>query len=69
MVKNESKYPSCIWSKNDSKITNNLLNQRGFDQLFHTTYGKGTSNRQLMIENGWLEVFDCGQNLFVYHKN
>lgn len=56
--------PQEIWSRGNSKITANLLRQRGYDQLFNTDYGKGVSNEQLMIENGWLPVYDCGQ--FVY---
>ena len=60
--------PACHWSKGMEHITNNLLNQRGYDQLFGTNYGKGTSNRELMIENGWLEVYDCGQSSWSYHR-
>lgn len=58
--------PQEIWSKGNEKITGSLLRQRGFDQLFNTNYGKGTSNEQLMIEHGWLPVYDCGQLVFVY---
>lgn len=58
--------PNLIWSKDNKKITNNLLLQRGFDQLFGTDYGKGTSNEQLMIESGWLPVYDCGQLVYLY---
>ena len=54
--------PTINWSKDNNRISNNLLNQRGFDQLFKTHYGKGTSNRDLMIEHGWREVYDCGQS-------
>jgi len=63
--------PAKIWSQvNGTKhITDNLLRQRGYDQLFGTNYGKGTSNEQLMIENGWLPVYDCGQKVFVYEPN
>ena len=49
-------------------ITDNLLRQRGFDQLFHTNYGKGTSNEELMLLNGFLEVYDCGQATYVWGK-
>ena len=56
--------PSKIWSNNNEKITDNLLRQRGYDQLFNTNYGKGTDNEQLMIEHGWLPVYDCGQLVF-----
>ena len=56
--------PQEIWSNGQDKITANLLRQRGFDQLFGTNYGKGTSNEQLMMEHGWLPVFDCGQIVY-----
>ena len=58
--------PQEIWSKDSKKITANLLRQRGYDQLFHTNYGKGASNEQLMLDNGWLPVYDCGQYVFEY---
>ena len=58
--------PNKIWSKGNKKITQNLLNQRGYDQLFKANYGKGTSNEQLMLEHGWLPVFDCGQAVYEY---
>lgn len=58
--------PAKIWSKGKSKITNNLLLQRGYDQLFNTNYGTGTSNEQLMLDNGWLPVYDCGQSTFIW---
>lgn len=58
--------PAKIWSKGSKKITDNLLRQRGYDQLFNANYGKGTSNEQLMLEHGWLPVYDCGQKVFTY---
>ena len=61
--------PQEIWSKGKHKITANLLRQRGFDQLFHTNYGKGTNNEQLMLDHGWLPVYDCGQAVYVYGRD
>lgn len=58
--------PACIWSKNSEYIRHSLLLQRGYDQLFGTHYGKGTSNEELMIENGWLPVYDCGQSVYTW---
>lgn len=58
--------PQEIWSKNDQKITANLLRQRGYDQLFNASYGKGTSNNDLMLANGWLPVYDCGQAVYSF---
>lgn len=56
--------PNKVWSKGTDRITDNLLRQRGFDQLFNTNYGRGTSNEELMIEHGWLPVYDCGQRVY-----
>lgn len=47
-------------------ITDNLLRQRGYDQLFGAHFGKGTSNEQLMRESGFLEVYNSGQATFTY---
>lgn len=51
-----------------SHITDNLLRQRGFDQLFNTNFGKGTSNEQLIIDRGYVSIYDCGQNTYVWLK-
>lgn len=58
--------PAKVWSRDSDKITDNLLRQRGVDQLFHTDFGKGTSNEELMVEMGWLPVYDCGQSVYVF---
>lgn len=58
--------PQEIWSKGTNRITANLLRARGYDQLFGANYGKGTSNEALMLQDGWLPIFDCGQKVFVY---
>ena len=58
--------PQEVWSKGTKKITANLLRQRGYDQLFGTNFGKGTSNEELMLKDGWLPVYDCGQKVYEY---
>lgn len=58
--------PQEVWSKGYQKITANLLRQRGYDQIFKTAYGKGASNNDLMLKNGWLPVYDCGQSVYEY---
>lgn len=60
--------PSKHWSKGSEHITDNLLRQRGYDQLFNANYGKGTSNEELMLENGWLPIYDCGQATYIWNK-
>ena len=60
--------PSKHWynAKTKQHITDNLLRQRGFDQLFKTNYGKGTSNEKLMLDNGFVEIYDCGQATYIW---
>ncbi len=65
--------PSIHWFNVDTKkhITNNLLNQRGFDQLLgkeYGRYGKGTSNTELMLNHGFVQVYDCGQQSYYWNK-
>ena len=60
--------PNKIWSRGSDKITHNLLLSRGYDQLFGTAFGKGTSNEQLMLDHGWLPVDDYGQAAYIYMK-
>lgn len=54
--------------KTDTHVTDNLLRQRGFDQLFGTSYGKGTSNEALMLEAGFVEIFDAGQTTYIWTR-
>lgn len=58
--------PAKIWSKGARHITDNYLRQQGFDRIFHTDYGKGTSNEELIIAEGFKAVYDCGQKVFAY---
>ena len=63
--------PSKHWynPKTKKHITDNLLRQRGFDQLLGKEYGcfgKGTSNEQLMLEHDFVEIYDCGQSVYTY---
>ena len=58
--------PQEVWSREDKFVSANLLRDRGYDQLFGKDYGKGESNELLMLTNGWLPVFDCGQKVFEY---
>ena len=59
--------PNRHWYNPKTKrhITDNLLRQRGFDQLHGADFGKGTSNEELMLEYGYVEIYDCGQLVFV----
>ena len=54
--------------KTGQHVTDNVLRQRGFDQLFKTNYGKGTLNDQLMLEHNFVEIYDAGQTTFIWTK-
>lgn len=57
--------------KTKKHITDNLLRQRGFDQLLGNIYGKfgkGTNNEELMLQHGFVEIYDCGQATYVYFQ-
>ena len=62
----EQTVPAKHWYNPKTKrhISDNLLRQRGFDQLHKANFGKGTSNEQLMLEHGYVEIYDCGQLVF-----
>lgn len=61
--------PSKHWYKykGNIHITDNLLRQKGYDKLFGTNYGKGTSNRELMLENKFVEIYDAGQSTWTWN--
>lgn len=64
--------PSAHWYNLVSKthITDNMLRKHGFDRLvgrdIGECYGKNTSNKDLMIEHGFVEIYDCGQSSYKY---
>lgn len=55
--------PSLHWynMKTKQHILDSLLRSQGFDRLFGTAYGKGSSNEALMLTYGFVEIYDCGQ--------
>ena len=53
--------------KTKKHITDNLLRRYGADKLIGTNYGKGTNNKEILIENGFFEIKDSGQITYSYH--
>lgn len=44
---------------------------RGFDQLLGKTFGvfgRGTSNEELMLSHGFVEIYDAGQATYIFTK-
>ena len=52
--------------KTHKHITDNLLRQRGVDQLLGTDFGKGTNNEMLLKELNFVEIYDAGQSTYVW---
>lgn len=51
-------------------ITEALLLQRGYSQLHgDKEHIKGENNEKLMLEAGYVEIYDSGQSTYVWHKN
>ena len=46
------------------------INKLGFDKvlgsIFNVQYGKGSSNKELMLKHGFVEIYDCGQQVYTY---
>lgn len=63
-----SRNPSKHWynPKSGKHLTDNLVRQRGVDQLLGTNYGKGTSNEDLLVRLGFVPIYDCGQDSYVW---
>lgn len=61
--------PSCHWYnlKTGHHILDSSVRAKGADKILKTNYGKNTDNNAIMLENGYVQVFDCGQKRF--YKN
>lgn len=60
--------PALHWFNGRSHIRESMLLKLGFDKIFNTNYGKGTDNDELMLLHGFVEIYDCGQDTYSYHK-
>lgn len=60
--------PQEVWSRGHEKVLGSTLRAIGYDKIFNTDYGKGSSNEELMIRAGWLPVYDCGQAVYVLEQ-
>lgn len=71
MILKDVSKPACHWYNIKTKrhISDSLLRQRGADQLLGTTDGKGTSNREIMLREGFVEVYDCGQSTYTWENS
>lgn len=43
-----------------------LVNAVGYDRMFGTSHGKGTSNTELMLGSGYVRVYNAGNKVYVW---
>lgn len=66
--------PSRHWYNPELQIhiTDNLLSKHGFTRLvgkyFNNTKSNHESNEALMLEHGFVEIYDCGQAAYVWQQ-
>lgn len=61
--------PSRHWynPETNQHYTDFSVRKLGVDKLLHTSFGKDYSNALGMIESGFVEIYDCGQQRFEYY--
>lgn len=69
-TKKQINQPSChyINLKTKQHISSSLLNKLGFDKLFKAEHGKNTSNIELIKKHKFVQVYDCGQAVYIWKK-
>ena len=67
-VKTNSPRKHWYSTKEKRHITDGLLLNQGYDRLFKENHGKGTSNEELILNRGYLPVYDCGQATYIWRK-
>ena len=74
-VKEKETKPACHWYniKTKQHFLDNSLRAIGADRLLGTNYGSikecGMNNKDIMLKEGFVEVYDCGQSVYVWNKN
>lgn len=68
-------YPSKHWYNYETKehYTDALLRQQGYSRLIHHKDAKDDdlktrNNKELMLADGFVEVYDCGQSTYIYER-
>lgn len=65
--------PTIHWYNKNMHFTDNIVRQLGADKLLGINYGSiddcGLNNRDIMLKEGFVEVYDCGQAIYSYIKN
>lgn len=62
--------PTIIYCNyNWNVINESILMKYGIDNLLGTSYGKNTNNRELILKEGYLPVYNCGNFIYEWTNN
>lgn len=73
-IKEKETKPACHWYniKTKQHFLDNSLRAIGADRLLGTNYGSiedsGMNNRDIMLNEGFVEVYDYGQSVYIWNK-
>lgn len=67
-VLDHSTRPTPHWFNGSKHFTHSFLLANGADRILGTSYGKGTNNEELMIQHGFVQIYDCGQNVYIWKE-
>lgn len=61
--------PDLKWVKGSKIINDSMLIKFGADNLIGTSYGKGSSNSEILEKEGFVKVYGVGQQKWVWRKS
>lgn len=73
-IKLKQNTPSCHWFNGKDHITDSLLVKQGFSRLINHCESKednleNMNNKELMLKNGFFQIYDCGQSVYVWENS
>lgn len=60
--------PTFDWANHCSHYNWKVILDKGPDKILGTNYGKGTSNEEIMIKEGYVKVYNCGNAVYIYER-
>ena len=61
--------PTFDWANHCSHYNWKVILDKGPDKILGTNYGKGTSNEEIMIKEGYVKVYNCGNAVYIHEKS
>lgn len=64
-----SNEPNRIWSKGIERVHGGFLSLSELHKLLGAVELAGKSNAQILLEHGWVSVYNCGKSRYTWFKN